>query len=449
MADLTEVNSLFPFLIVLFTDQNWSTAMFSPLAFPTGLILYDLSTASPPLSHTALSPFELYREPLLVIGVADGSQNGSSPGGVSRNSDEEVDDVKVRECRESLYQYLQHEREKTIEAYPRSLVHRILLFDHILPATNLPDGLMAIPSLKSSNTTTIKTVMCDLTSQLLADMTGFAKSLQALTSVDTPRVNQGGIGVDGGFDSTSYGTGVSRPTSANHDTRSRSPARNGVNSQNRMSMPVHMPSTSSSRAATPDGRPLSPPGRSQTPPTTFDEIAGSRLTSSPSKSGVNNSRQQSRDRVSVQGFGAGGSGEKERVKGRSRVGTIIGAMYLLAGRWPDALKELVESANIARANSDYAWLAKALDYIVVTLLMYAWAGMDFKVSLGTNCLLLFEIRLLIVSKIQKLKASRSLKSYTLALIGQAKFPILNPQKVCLMSQLPTLELQADLSHCRT
>ena len=383
-----------------------------------------------------------------MIGVADGSQNLSSSCGLPRTPDEGVDDVELRESRESLYQYLQQEREKTIEAYPRSLVHRILLFDHITSATNLPEGLMAIPSPKSSNTTTMKTVMCDLTSQLLADMTGLARSMQALTSMDTPRAYQDDVAVEGALDGASYGTGLSRPTSANQDTRSRSPARKGLNPQNRMSMPVHMPSTSRSRTATPDGRPLSPPGRSQTPPTTFDEIAGARVASTPSKSGANDSRQQSRDRVSLQGFGAGGSGEKERVKGRSRVGTIIGAMYLLAGRLPDALKELVESATIARANSDYAWLAKALDYIVVTLLMYAWAGMDFKVSLRSSCLLLLEFKYLIVSKIQKLKASRSLKYYILALIGQAKAPILNLRTVSLTSQLLILELQADSSHCR-
>ena len=78
------------------------------------------------------------------------------------------------------------------------------------------------------------------------------------------------------------------------------------------------------------------------------------------------------------------SSEKERIKGKGRIGTIVGALYLLAGRWPDALKELVDSATVARANSDYVWLAKALDYILVTLLMYAWAGMDFKVSFNSR-----------------------------------------------------------------
>ena len=45
------------------------------------------------------------------------------------------------------------------------------------------------------------------------------------------------------------------------------------------------------------------------------------------------------------------------------------------------MKELIQSATIARGNSDYVWHAKAMDYILVCLLMYAWAGMDFRVSL--------------------------------------------------------------------
>ena len=80
------------------------------------------------------------------------------------------------------------------------------------------------------------------------------------------------------------------------------------------------------------------------------------------------------------GFGASSLGERERNKGKGRIGIVVGAMYLLAGRWPDAAKELVQSAALARASSDYLWHAKALDYILVCLLMFAWAGMDFRVS---------------------------------------------------------------------
>jgi hypothetical protein len=68
---------------------------------------------------------------------------------------------------------------------------------------------------------------------------------------------------------------------------------------------------------------------------------------------------------------------KNRVKGRA--GVVVGSLFLLAGRWPDALKELVEAANNARASSDYVWHAKALETVLLTLLMFGWAGMDFQV----------------------------------------------------------------------
>ncbi len=48
--------------------------MFSPLAFPDGAILYDLITHAPPPSHLALSPFDLYREPLAIVAIADGTE---------------------------------------------------------------------------------------------------------------------------------------------------------------------------------------------------------------------------------------------------------------------------------------------------------------------------------------------------------------------------------------
>lgn len=355
--------------------------MFSPLAFQAGLVIYDLSTAAQPSTHSSLSPFELYREQLAVIGIADscngfilGRDASKSPNGEADHPDLRTS-LEVRlheECREAL--------KKITTRYPRALVHQILLFDHTRPTTNLPDGLVAVPSPQNSTTTTVKTIMCDLTSQLLANMTTYAKSIQSLSSIETPRAEQTSTAPNTGVGATGIINNPSRPPSASNESRSRSPAKRSFNPQDRMSMPVHMSSTSGSRAATPDGRPLSPPNRSQTPPTTFDEISGARAIGSPPLSGVNDSRRQSRDRNYVQGSGAGGSGEKERVKGKGRIATVIGALYLLAGRWPDALREFVDSATVARANSDYVWLAKALDYILVTLLMYAWAGMDFKVS---------------------------------------------------------------------
>jgi hypothetical protein len=90
-------------------------------------------------------------------------------------------------------------------------------------------------------------------------------------------------------------------------------------------------------------------------------------------------RDSSRDRVAVQGFGSNSVSERSRNKGKGRVGIVIGSLYLKAGRWGDALKELVEAATIARNTLDHLWHAKALENILVSLLMLAWGGMDFQI----------------------------------------------------------------------
>ena len=280
--------------------------MFSPLAFQAGLVIYDLSTAAQPSTHLSLSPFELYREQLAVIGIAD-SCNGLMSGRVASilpNGEIGHPDLRTS-LEEGLYQECREALEKITSDYPRALVHQVLLFDHTKPTTNLPEGLVTVPSPQNSNTTTIKTIMCDLTSQLLANMTDYAKSFQALPSFETPRAEQTSTAANTSVSGTGMNNNTSRPPSASQESRSRSPAKRNLNPQDRISTPVHMPSTSGSRAVTPDGRPLSPPNRSQTPPTTFDQISGARAIGSPPLSGVNDSRRQSRDRNSVQGFGAG------------------------------------------------------------------------------------------------------------------------------------------------
>lgn len=350
--------------------------MFSPLAFPAGSVLYDLATSAPLSSYSVLYPFELYREPLVIIGVADGSgccvekeateaPNGKIPVDRSDHGNTEIRHQRLLEGLASIR-----------VAYPRALVHRVLMFEHAKATATLPDGIIAVPSRQSSKTTTIKTIMCDLTAQLLSEMTTYARSLQALPTISTPTIALGKYAVNG-----SGSLDASRPTSTAQELRPSSPIKNEIKSQQRISMPVTLPSDSIfSEASQIQSRARSPPNRVASPAITFDEIAGPRRLASPSPKNGNDSRQHDNETPPMQGFGSGGIGERERMKGKGRVGVIVGALYLLAGRWPDAIKELVESANVSKANSDYVWFAKALDYLLVTLIMYSWAGMNFKVS---------------------------------------------------------------------
>ena len=353
--------------------------MFSPLAFPSGLVIYDLSTSEPLRSHLALAPFEIFQEPLVIVGITDGEDLDASLGkgsgatnglSVAKTGDNNLPDGSYNQLVEGL--------DQLRVRYTNALVHQILVFNHKSSVTPLPEGIALVPSPQDSRTTTIKTVMCDLTAILLAEMTSYAKSLQARSSVDLPKAalddrmpNGSPLGSTATIDG--YTKQIGR-TSASIGTRPFSPANASEKGQLRMSMPVHLPSTEIELAS----RSGSPTSGTRTPPATFDDLSHTNLARVQS-SDYNGKRQTSRDRISVQGFGPGSIGERQRNRGKGRVGVVIGALYLLAGRWPDAIKELVESVSVAKAHSDHLWHAKALDYILVCLLMLGWAGMDFQV----------------------------------------------------------------------
>ncbi|KAI0434725.1 hypercellular protein A [Xylaria sp. FL1042] len=378
-------------------DGRPNRNMFSPLAFPDGAIFYDLITYVPPPSHLALSPFDLFREPLAVIAIADGrelenvafskrqSANGYAPTMAERN---------VR----TLYQELEDLRDM----YPKVLTHHVLIFDYNRPHDNtipLPEGIKAIPPLEHSKRTTMKTVMCDISSLLLAEMNTLAKSFEAMTSIDSPGQVPSRPGLQ---TATSWTSDDANPTARRNSqfavstmTRSSSSGGNVDRSQARMSMPPPKSLPLSSSSSTPTARP-STPVRSglSNPPTTFDDISANGtslgVTSPEQKNGSRSDRPEestrstNQDKVTVQGFGPGGLNEKWRNKGKGRAAIIVGSLYLQAGRWTDALKELTEGATVAKSINDHLWHGKALELIFISLLMLAWAGYEFQVP--TICL---------------------------------------------------------------
>lgn len=358
--------------------------MFSPLAFPRGVILYDLITHYPPPSHVSLSPFEIYREPLVIIAIADGTELGHESDGANHKSLNNGNSVARAE--DNLRQ-LNQDLEDLKERYPKALVHQLLLFDHLskVSGETLPEGMLSIPPLADSKRTTMKTVMCDMSSLLLAEMTTLAKSLQALSTIESPSYSQGNVG---GYAGTSWSLEdvMSRRNSvvAFPIPKSASPSPSIDSAQNRLSMPAQLRSTPPySNYSTP----VTPMVGGQAEfPTTFDQIVGHDPRQTPSLhpsrfSGVPPGaiRDTSRDRVSVQGFGSGSSSERSRNIGRGRVGIVVGSLYLSAGRWGDAIRQLVEAASVAKSNLDHLWHAKALENILVSMIMLAWAGLDFEI----------------------------------------------------------------------
>lgn len=344
--------------------------MFSPLAFPSGRILFDLTTAYPPESHIALFPFEVYRIPLAIVGIADG-QNALEDAIHGLKASKSDSEESIGSDLTAFLDNLSQDRETMISNFPKELVHQVMIFDLESASNGLPEGICSVPSPAKSKVTTIKTIMCDLASQILGEMTSPAKSIQASTTLESPRTYVPSV-----YRPLAEYAVSSRPTSAERNQRPFSPANEPQKQDHRKSMPAHILSNLGSRSSTPDSRATSPPSRVRTPPTTFEEMPGTPGSSPPPKR-AEIKRPTSQDRGSMQGFG---SGDRERIKLQGRIGIAVGAMFLLAGRWPDAVKELVEGATFARANNDHAWHAKALDYLLVCCLMYAWADMDFRVS---------------------------------------------------------------------
>ncbi|KEQ79016.1 hypercellular protein-like protein HypA [Aureobasidium pullulans EXF-150] len=301
-------------------DGRSSKTIFSPLAFPNGSLLYNFSTSMAPPSHTQLAPFDLFREPMMVLGIADALEYESSP------KDE-----------------LQEVADKLAEQFPKILVSQLLVMDCTAEQQESwsLDSAICVPPSHATKTTTMNTIMCDISAKLLSEMGTYATAVQALPSVQSPGA-------------------AARPSDSRpHLDRSLSLA----------SRP-ESPADPSAVFSPSDTHP------SRGPPTNFDEMGAHTRSDS--------GKMANRDRMSVQAFGSTSAQEKAKNKGKARVGIVVGNLYMLAGRWNDAWRELVENTNKARTATDYLWYAKGLESIVVCMLLLIWSGFDFPIPAICN-----------------------------------------------------------------
>jgi hypothetical protein len=359
--------------------------MFSPLAFPNGTLLYDLSTSLPSASQLSLSPFEQFREPLLVIGIVDAAEYPWLERSRVEGDSSPVQPPAGDEDAQVLFSAV----EDLQEQFPKAYHHTVMLFESMSQSRHprLPQETLLVPPMAQLKTTTLKTIMCDLTSTLLAEMTTLARSVSALPTIASPASHSGSVDNAPSWASPDSASAQFPRRNSQVPTASRpeSPM-SGAQSKDlhRMSMPV-LPSSSGGPLSTDDPRAGSPSTQgTRTPPTTFDEISGVNAPTSPPQSNTTSTKSTkdtSSDRVSIQGFGSGGVGERARNKGRGRVSIVIGSLYMCAGHWHEAMRELTDGATRARAYSDHLWQAKALENIMVCLLLFAWSGMDFQVGL--------------------------------------------------------------------
>ncbi|KAK5122699.1 hypothetical protein LTR85_003614 [Meristemomyces frigidus] len=315
--------------------------LLSPKGSPQGSLLFNYTTFPSSEQERQLSPYELFREPLLVLGIASGLSN-----------DGDKHEAEVKEAA----RYLR-------ERHPRVVHRHILLLETGERRPSSVNNVTAVGESDASDGPALRAAMCEAAAQFLVEFTTYTKALQVSPTVQTPgqtsRASQRAVPQRGderrpesGYATPTQSTAVSSPTGDDH---SRPPSR-GFGS---------------------------PP-----PATSFEQVqrasnAPNALARSDSntsnRSGQNGDRASSRNRVSVHGFGPSTSKEKDKNRGKARVGIVIGHVHLMAGQWREALRMLVEHTNVARKISDSIWHGKGLEGILVCMLLLAWAGIEFSI----------------------------------------------------------------------
>ncbi|WPH04258.1 transport protein particle subunit [Acrodontium crateriforme] len=323
-------------------DANARLSTLSPKTFPNGSILFNYSTVDQIDQHHQLSPFELFREPLLVLGVAH------------------LDGVTPEDAEKELKEATQYLRER----HPRVVHRQLLALNEPASESNVHHGnVISIAEPFRDGDGALKKAVHELASRFLAELATYTKAMQASPSIQTP-----------GQTSRSLQTQPVREKSRQIGA--------GLPSGR------HTPSGSEVSSPTSDNSPSRPPSRgfgSPPPATSFNQMQHvtsasgglGRSDSRASSKSQSENRAETQDRVSVQGFGSNTSQEKARNRGKARVGIVIGHIHLMAGQWNEALRILIEHTTRSRALADHLWHAKGMEGICNCLLLIAWAGLEF------------------------------------------------------------------------
>ncbi|KAF7198003.1 Transport protein particle subunit [Pseudocercospora fuligena] len=318
-------------------------AFLLPRTSARGSLIYSYSSSVPSTQQAQLSPYELYREPLLVLGVVDGRRSG-------------IEDS-VKEL-EGASAYLK-------ERHPR-VVHRqlVVLAENDEQDVSKISNAIAIRNIETPNDPSLRVAISLVSARFLVEFSTYAKAVQASPTIQTPGQTA---------------RNLQRTSSLRDDERR---ARTGSGAGTPVSAAVSSPTDEGS----PSRFPKAPPH----PATSFDQIPGAGTSSNTPRPDSRSSNQSnsttgrskraaSQDRVSVQGFGSSTSQEKARVRGKARVGIVLGSIYMMAGHWSDALSILVEHTNKARSLGDHLWHAKGLEHLLVCMILLAWSGTEFQV----------------------------------------------------------------------
>ncbi|KAL1582095.1 hypothetical protein WHR41_09177 [Cladosporium halotolerans] len=314
-------------------DSNF---LLSPRKFERGCLLLNYTTSSVSEAVLNLSPYDIFREPLLVVGVVRGL-----------GEDEE-------EARKELKAATDFLRER----HPR-VVHRHLLVlqEGEDKGFGKSDSAALVEQALQSGHPSLTNAMHGLAIRFLRELSTYVQAMQASPSIPTPGQTARSL----------------QRVSWMRDADSKSASGSGYGTPRDVSSP-------------PPGEdgPSRPPSRSLTSPSnSIDQnpspnTAAGVLARSDSNRG-HNARASSQDRVALQGFGTNTSAEKTKKRGKARVNIVVGSLYMMAGMWMEALQLLTEHTGQARILQDHLWCAKGLENIVVCQLLQAWAEIDFQV----------------------------------------------------------------------
>lgn len=326
-------------------SKNSSENHFNPAAFPSGQIVFNLSDAPPGVNNGVEAfPFEVNREPQILLAIADGRRLGQGNQGVSTDISEGVNNAS------SYLEWLQEQLHAAHNDYPRVLLSRLIVFESDKEDLSAQlQGMTFVPSPEKSTSSTMKTTMCDIASLLLPIVHNLAKEIQDLPAIESPWKKRLSATTKGGMDSIArVQQRMTMPTLSRSASDSQDP---GVASLPSL---ANARSLGESRSATPTGvRPVS----------NFP------------------SREQSQDRMSNIAQGTSNSTEKKQNRTAGRVAVVLGALYLQAGQWPDALRELERGFLTCRGMSDYIWHGRAIELTIACLIMYGSVGLGFAIPL--------------------------------------------------------------------
>ncbi|GAM86133.1 hypothetical protein ANO11243_041440 [Dothideomycetidae sp. 11243] len=365
-------------------DSRPGRGTFSPLAFPDGHVHLDVCNVAPPATNGDLAAYEPFRSTMVVLGTIDACEYSLS---LAQDDHQLVEDG----SRAVFYQRAHDSFISAMETVQEQFIGVVLTQFVIMDSSGqdakpwIPEGSLHLPPEEQSNSTTTSTLMCDVVGRFLGELAGRAEQMKTWASVATPLL---GINQLPRFESESRSNFHRRLSGLGPLSREGSPAGDGI------ARPPSRPASQAFRSPSPSvadsPRPDSPSGRSDT---TSSPDRGS-LAETPiatefyktrPKYASMNIDSKSAPRNIFPNVLNGSSPEKERNIGRARVGITLGTLYMMAGRWTDAWRELIEHTTRARSLNDYIWLATGVERLTICMLLLGSAGFPFQIP--SLCLL--------------------------------------------------------------